>query len=167
MPDPINLYFEVSQWLFREAELLDTGGYREWLGLLARDIRYVVPVRVTRYQGEGDGFQQHSAHFEENLFTLTKRVQKIESKFAWAEDPQSRTRHYVTNVRVEAAADGRIRARSSLFLYRSRGDSASSEQLSGERHDTFIRMDGTLRLIERIVHLDHSTLPVHNMAILI
>nr|WP_286201656.1 aromatic-ring-hydroxylating dioxygenase subunit beta [Mycobacterium gallinarum] len=34
--------------MFREAELLDGGQFREWLGLLDPDIRYVVPVRTTR-----------------------------------------------------------------------------------------------------------------------
>ncbi len=38
----------VEAFMFREAELLDGGQFREWLGLLDPDIRYVVPVRTTR-----------------------------------------------------------------------------------------------------------------------
>ncbi len=167
MDAQIVLHHEVSQWLFREAELLDGGNFAGWLELLAPEIRYVVPVRVTRQQGEGDGHQGHAAHFEDNLFTLTKRVKRLESKFAWAEDPPSRTRHFVSNVRVESGDDDLVRARSSLLLHRSRGDSPGSEQLAGERRDTLVRTPGGLRLRERLVLLDHSTLPVQNMAILL
>lgn len=167
MQDEIILHHEVSQWLFREAELLDNGRFGDWLTLLAPDIRYFIPVRVTKQTGEGDGFNAHSPHFDENLFTLAKRIKRFESKFCWAEDPPSRTRHFVSNIRVELREIGDIAVKSSLFLHRSRGDTIASEQLSGERQDVLTRVDGGLRLRARTVLLDHSTLPVQNMAILL
>ena len=167
MMQAIQLHYEVSQWLFHEALLLDEGRYREWLALLMPDIEYAVPVRVTKQADEGDGFQSHALHFEDNLFTLEKRVKRLESKYVWAEDPPSRTRHFVSNVTVEAGEGDRVLARSSLFLFRSRGDTIASEQLSGARHDELVRVEGGFRLRKRLVRLDHSTLPVQNMAILL
>ena len=167
MQEEIILHHEVSQWLFREAELLDSRRFSDWFALLAPDIRYFIPVRVTKQSGEGDGFNAHSAHFDDNLFTLEKRIKRFESKFCWAEDPPSRTRHFVSNIRVERTDGGDIAVKSSLFLHRSRGDTIVSERLSGERQDVLTRIDCGLRLRARTVLLDHSTLPVQNMAILL
>jgi 3-phenylpropionate/cinnamic acid dioxygenase small subunit len=161
------LFFEVSQWLYSEAHLLDRGRYQDWLDLLAPEIRYLAPVRVTRMRSEGEGFQARTPHFEENLLTLQTRVKRLGSRYAWAEDPPSRTRHFVSNIMVEDGDDS-IGVRSSLFLYRTRGDSPDCEQLSCEREDELIRQsDGKLKLAKRTILLDHSTLPVINMAILL
>ncbi len=45
----LDLWFEVSQFLFREADLLDAGDYGEWLELFMPDCRYWAPARATRY----------------------------------------------------------------------------------------------------------------------
>jgi PAH dioxygenase small subunit len=37
--------------------------------------------------------------------------------------------------------------------------------LAGERHDVLRRVDGELRLARRVVLLDHTVLPMDNLAI--
>ena len=39
---------EIQEFLYREALALDERRFRDWLDLLADDITYEVPVRVTR-----------------------------------------------------------------------------------------------------------------------
>ena len=39
-------------------------------------------------------------HFDEDLYSLRKRVQRLTTDHAWTEDPPSRTRHFVTNIRT-------------------------------------------------------------------
>ncbi|HEX9522922.1 MAG TPA: aromatic-ring-hydroxylating dioxygenase subunit beta, partial [Reyranella sp.] len=43
--DRLLLGQEIADFLYREAELLDERRYREWLDLLADDIRYWMPMR--------------------------------------------------------------------------------------------------------------------------
>ena len=39
-------------------------------------------------------------HFDEDHYTLGLRIERLEGRHAWTEDPPSRTRRFVTNVRV-------------------------------------------------------------------
>ncbi|GAC1317819.1 MAG: 3-phenylpropionate/cinnamic acid dioxygenase subunit beta [Chloroflexota bacterium] len=168
-PVPLNLalWFEALTWLDHEADLLDTGRFDEWLKLLDDDVRYTVPVRLTRERGGGADTHAGSPHFLDDIGTLRMRVQRLESEFAWAEDPPSRTRRFVTNVRPQPTADG-VDVRSYLLLYRNRGEDVTAELISAERHDHLRRAaDGNLKLLEREVRLDQSTLGVRNLAVML
>lgn len=162
-----DLHFEISDWLYAEAEMLDEGRFRDWLALLTKDIHYLVPVRVTMPSGQGTGFAESAAHFDDNYFLLEQRVRRLETGFAWAEDPPSRARHMVTNIRVRAGEGEELLVTSSILLHRTRGDIAEPEQLVGQRHDRLRREGGGWRLASRTVYLDHSTLPMQNLAILL
>jgi 3-phenylpropionate/cinnamic acid dioxygenase small subunit len=154
-------------WLDDEAELLDNGQYAAWLALLTDDVRYIVPVRLTRERGGGPDTHAGSPHFLDDLATLRMRIERLRTEFAWAEDPPSRTRRFVTNVRPRPAGDG-VDVRSNLLLYRNRGEDTTAELLAAERRDHLRRMaDGGLRLSQREVLLDQSTLGVRNLAVLL
>ncbi len=163
----LELYFDISNWLYAEAEMLDEGRFRDWLSLLTKDIRYHVPVRVTVPTGQGTGFAEAAAHFDDNYYLLEQRVRRLETGFAWAEDPPSRTRHLVTNIRLQSDQGDGLRVTSTLLLHRTRGDIAEPEQLVGQRHDLFRNQDGDWKLASRTVYLDHSSLPMQNLAILL
>ncbi len=40
------------------------------------------------------------AHWDENKYSLSRRVARFATEHAWTEDPPSRLRHYITNVRT-------------------------------------------------------------------
>jgi phthalate 3,4-dioxygenase subunit beta len=131
--DPAHL--AAHQFLVEEAALLDAGDYEGWLGLLATDIRYLMPVRVTTARGAGFDALPDMGHFDEDLYALRKRVQRLATDHAWTEDPPSRTRHYVTNVRTFAAEGGSLAVESAMLLFRSRGDTREADLLSCGRVD--------------------------------
>ena len=164
---------EIEEFLYREAELLDEGRYREWLGLVTDDIRYQVPVRVARERGGAEsavtGVATNSFHLDEDKDSLELRVDRLETGFAWAEEPPSRIRHFVSNERVRPV-EGRedeMTVRSSVLVYRSRWDRPGHDLLSGERQDVLRRVDGAWRLAKRWVVLDNTTLPTLNLSFLI
>ncbi len=156
---------ELEAALLLEAELLDDNRLRDWLDLLAPDVQYRMPVRATRERGSGSEFVD-MAHFEEDRGQLELRVRRLETTTVWAEDPPSRTRHFVSNIRV-AAGDGEdgVQVKSNLLLYRSRGDSPSHDLLSAERQDLWRRLDGEWKLARRTILLDQSTVATHNLAV--
>ncbi len=161
-------YREVSEFLFLEAELLDEGRLEEWLDLLTEDIAYRMPVRVTRERGAGCEFVGEMAHFEEDRHRLEMRVRRLGTRSAWAEDPPSRTRHFVSNIRVRPGErEGELHVRSNLLLYRNRGDSPHQDLLSAERRDVLRRVDGGWRLARRTILLDQSTVATLNFAVLL
>jgi 3-phenylpropionate/cinnamic acid dioxygenase small subunit len=156
---------EVAAFLFREAELQDDREFDAWLELLDPEVRYLVPVRSTRPEGQGPEHSGVMFHFDETLTTLRMRVDRLKSGDAWAEVPPSRTRHFVTNVRVaDGAVTDTVAARSNLLFARMRGDETQLQTLTAERRDVLRRAEGGWRLLERVVLLDATTLPTYNLA---
>jgi 3-phenylpropionate/cinnamic acid dioxygenase small subunit len=166
IPSGEPVYASVVDFLYEEAALLDDRDHRGWLDRVAPDIQYVVPVRITSPHTLADSTLDDMAHFDEDLYSLEKRVERLETEHAWAEDPPSRTRRFVTNIRCwEGDAADEIVVRSNLLVFRSRGDLLGPDLLSGQRTDLLRRTDDGLRLARREVLLDESVLRTQNLAI--
>src|SRR5215813_13306155 len=110
---------EVEQFLYREARLLDERRFHEWLELLTDDVRYWMPVRSNRYPKaskaisilDPDRYAEEElakndelAILDETKETLARRIARLDTGMAWAEDPPSRTRHLIANIEVEAGS---------------------------------------------------------------
>lgn len=157
---------EVHQFLVWEAELLDSRRYEDWLSLFTEDVVYKMPVRVTKAHTLEESVLNGIDHFDENLYTLRKRIDRFETEHAWTEDPPSRTRHFVTNVRVYAGDEnGKLLAKSYVLLFRSRGDAHSPDFVSAERTDVLRRVDGGFKIARRDILVDESVLRTQNLAV--
>ncbi len=162
----VETYWEAYSFLMHEAELLDERRERDWLDLFTDDAEYLMPVRVNRERAEGDGFSEEAYYFEETRGSLELRVRRLETEYAWAEDPPSRTRHFVTNVRVaEGDEEYELAVRSNLLLYRSRGSDPRYDLISAERKDVLRKEEGHWKLRKRVILLDHSVLTTHNLSV--
>jgi phthalate 3,4-dioxygenase beta subunit len=138
-------HHDVTTWLVWEAELLDQRRFREWLSLLADDIRYRMPVTVTTARRDTAVPLGAMGHFDEDRYSLEKRV---------------------SNVRV-TAIPGRhdLEARSYLLLYRSRGDDRTADILSVERTDRLRPVPGGWNLVARDITIDEAVLRTQNLAL--
>jgi ethylbenzene dioxygenase beta subunit len=132
---------------------------------VSRDVVYQIPIRQTVERARGNGVIEGTFHLDERYGSLESRVRRNETSYAWAEDPPSRTRHHVTNIRVSACDDGSVRVRSNILIYRTRWDQTEPQLLGGERFDVMRREDGELRLCERIVVLDLTAIGTHNLSL--
>ena len=161
--DPAHL--AAHQFLVEEAALLDAADYAGWLNLLSEDIRYLMPVRVTTARGAGFDSLADMGHFDEDIYALRKRVQRLATDHAWTEDPPSRTRHFVTNVRTFRHQAGELRVESALLLFRSRGDTREPDLVSEGRTDLLRETRDGLRLARREIKVDESVLRTQNLAV--
>ncbi len=161
--DPAHL--AAHQFLVEEAALLDAADYASWLDLLCEDIRYLMPVRVTTARGAGFDSLADMGHFDENMYALRKRVQRLATDHAWTEDPPSRTRHFVTNVRTFRHQTGQLQVASALLLFRSRGDTREADLISAGRTDLLRETGDGLRLAQREITVDESVLRTQNLAV--
>lgn len=170
--DPRHL--EAHQFLVDEAALLDTQDYDTWMSLMTADVRYVMPVRVSTARGAGFDTAPGMAHFDEDHYSLSRRVARFATEHAWTEDPPSRLRHHVGNVRtfpVDGTED-EILVESAVLLFRSRGDVREPSLISAGREDV-LRRDSTgtapsaggWMLARRTVSVDESVLRTQNLAI--
>ena len=159
------LYCEVTEFLVREAALLDNNRFREWLSCLADDLVYTMPVRVTRERAAGAGFSDKMSHFDETLSSITTRVRRLETQSAWAEDPPSRTRRFVSNVQVERVGNDGLKVASYLLALRNRSDAPSFQIISAERKDVLRQTNDGLKLVKREILVDQSSLGTDNLGI--
>ena len=159
------LYGEIVEFLYREAELLDENRFADWLDLFTEDTHYVMPVRTTQFRAKGDGFQD-VAFFEENFVSLRTRVKRLDTNFAWAETPPSRTRHFISNILAEPAEKpGEISVRSNFFVTRTRSDQGY-QFFTGQRQDRLRRSEnGDLKIADRRILIDQTTLSGSNLSI--
>lgn len=163
---PAETVFEIQDFLNREALALDERRFRDWLEYLADDIRYEVPLRVTR-EGLAEWEVSPTARiFDDDKQTLTIRVERLETDFAWAEQPPSRTRHYVTGAVVDPyEVDNEYRVKSNCLIYRSRGDSPHPNFYSVARTDIVRRTEDGYQIARRWAVLDQSVINAHNLSI--
>jgi 3-phenylpropionate/cinnamic acid dioxygenase small subunit len=159
-------YLDVLDWLNWEAELLDRREFRTWLAVLDPGIRYRMPVAVT-IDRRSAGHVPLGAmdHFDEDMYSLQKRVQRLDGEYAWTEDPQSRTRRFVTNVRVRPLGTDDVEARSYVLLHRSRGDVRPAEVIAADRVDVLRRHGSTWTLMAREITMDEAVLRMQNLAV--
>jgi 3-phenylpropionate/cinnamic acid dioxygenase small subunit len=119
------LYFEIVEWIEDEASRLDDNQLMEWFGLMTMDLSYRMPVRLTKERADGSEFSDTMFHFDEDIMSLGTKVTRLaKTQTAWAEKPPSRTRRFVTNIKVFRLPSGgdeeEYEVRSSLLLIRNR-----------------------------------------------
>lgn len=159
---------EIAQFLYAEAELLDERRHDEWLALLADDIRYWMPMRRNvKYGDEGREFTRETediSWFDEGKDTLTRRVRQIQTGIHWAEEPQSRITHMVSNVMLlYVAPDEReVMAKSRFLIYRNRVET-ETDLLVGKREDTLRRAGDGWLIARRKIVLDQNVLLTKNL----
>ncbi len=161
------LYQQVLTFLYQEAYLLDSWRLEEWLQLLSDDVVYLMPVRVTQEKKDGPGFVDGVYHFEENRASLTLRIKRLQTDFAWGENPQPRMRRFISNVLVAPGREeNELDVTSSLLLVRSRGDVPDLAFLSAERRDVIRHTPNGLRLARRVILPDQTVLGLESLFIL-
>lgn len=158
--------YEVERFYYDEAALLDAHRYDEWFALFTEDAHYFMPIRRTRMARELDReFTQpgEMAFFDDDKTLLAGRIEKLKTGRSWAEDPPSRTRHLITNVRVLADDGCELQVESSFHVYRTRLRSEEDSWI-GSRRDVLRRMDGALRIADRKVFLEQTVLLSRNLS---
>jgi len=145
---------DVERFLYDEAALLDEWRLPDWLDLLTADCRYLVPSPDTR---DAENPSETMFVIADDHRQIVGRVTRLESEAAFVERPRSRTRHLVTNVRVDSAGDDTLRAESNFAVYRSRRGVV--DIFVGRYRHMLVRCDdGRLRIKERWAILDSESL---------
>jgi len=107
---------DVEDFLYAEAEILDTWNYDAWLALFEDGARYEIPT--TDYRG----WSLHTGgSFVDDDYDLIKaRVKRLKSRKAHAENPHSRTHRMVSNVRLAPGEDDTLLVNANFIVSRAR-----------------------------------------------
>ncbi|OPX10703.1 aromatic-ring-hydroxylating dioxygenase subunit beta [Mycobacterium sp. AT1] len=91
----------VEEFLYHEADLLDSWRLDEWLELFDADAKYEVPSNTAL---DGDPATDLML-IDDNYQRMRARVERLNSRRAHREFPHSRTNHQVANVRFRVEDD--------------------------------------------------------------
>lgn len=157
---------------YREARLLDSRQYLQWLALLSPGIRYVIPSRVNvqidnRLRGseqmlaidnELEGVEgMGNPVRDENHALLTVRAERAYKINSWSENPPPRTRRIIGNVELMARSQEGLSVLSNFHLNYARPGSADVFY-SGQRRDLLLPQDDGYLVQRREVVLDYATI---------
>jgi p-cumate 2,3-dioxygenase subunit beta len=154
---------EIEDFLYAEADLLDSWKLDEWLALLTDDATYYVPPndkpdadhRITLFT------------IADDIVRLRERVIRLKDPNCHAEYPPSRTRRLITNVRVIGADSDAIEVAANFAVYRYRRGEPVREFVGRYRYK-LRRMGGVLKIAERRAILDaHELGPMGSVSFIL
>ena len=158
--------YDVERFYYDEAALLDAHRYDDWLALFSDDTHYFMPIRRTKSRRElGDEFTKpgEMAFFDEIKPLLAGRVTKLTTGRSWSEDPPSRTRRLITNVRIVEDDGNELAVEANFHVYRTRLKSEEDSWI-GSRHDTLRRSGDTFLIAKRFIYLEQTVLLSRNLS---
>lgn len=162
-------HHRISQFLYEEARLLDDWQFRDWLAQLDDDIRYTMRTTVNaQTRDRRKGVQPPTTWiFNDNKDQLERRIARLETGMAWAEEPPSRTRHLISNLQVsETDVPDVFAVRLNYLLYRAQKERDETFYV-GMRVDKVRRLPGNeWRLLAREIVLDQAVITSHNLSVL-
>lgn len=152
------LRHEVEDIFYYEAALLDEWRLDEWLTLLTEDCRYLVPT-TDLPAGDPEKVGDQLVFIDDDLRRLRGRVTRLKSRHAHREFPWSRTRRFISNVRVTEASGDEISAAASFLVYRVR--LGAEAPFVGRYEYRLRRVNGNLKICFRRAVLDHESIKQH------
>ena len=156
-------YADIREFLFCEAELLDTRRYDKWFALLAPEIEYRVVARVVRSTATEP---QEFLVLDDRQIDIKTRIDQISNpKLTFAENPAPFTRRLVSNIRATSNSTSDVfSVESYLLMYRKDASVPEPYLISVVRRDLVRRVVGGLQLVKRHVQLDQSVIASANLA---
>jgi p-cumate 2,3-dioxygenase beta subunit len=146
---------QIEDFLYREAALLDAWRLEEWMTLLTDDIVYEVP---STDMPDGDP-ETTLFLIADNALRLRSRVEQLSGRHAWAENPPSRTRRLISNVRILGVEGDTIYITANFVVYRMRYELVDT--YVGRYEYTLVWQDGELKIRKRKAILDLEVLRPH------
>ena len=112
-----DVHFAVAQFLYRQADLLDSKRWQEWIDLFADDGVYWMPPDASYKTWEG-----MPAIFAEDKNLMNVRMKRVLHPDAWSQRPLWETNHVVSNIVIEKELKNEIVARSRFHMMELRRD---------------------------------------------
>jgi p-cumate 2,3-dioxygenase beta subunit len=144
---------DIEDFLYQEAELLDSWQLEQWRELFTADCSYIVPNLAL----PGDTPVEGVLHLiVDDGHHLTERVKRLGKKTAHAEFPHSRGRRLISNVRITGRSEMELRAAANFITYRT--SQQTTDTYFGQHQYVFVEQEGRLRIREKRTILDIGAL---------
>ena len=146
---------EAEQFLYFEAELLDDWRLPEWAELYTDDATYEVAC-PNADDPKNDSPATSLFLVSDRKDRIAGRAVRLMKKTAHAEYPHSKTRHLVSNVRLQEASATEARLKANFCVYRTKED--TTVMYMGESLYTLVRQGDGLKVRHKRAILDLNSL---------
>jgi 3-phenylpropionate/cinnamic acid dioxygenase small subunit len=148
----------ITDFIYREAELLDTMQWDHWLDLFHAEGRYWMPLEWQQQ----DPLLQPSLMYED-LLLLKVRVERLSGERTFSQKPKSRCHHLLQAPRIIAcdATAGVFKARTSYVYTETRGDTL--ERFSGWASHDLVQVGDAIKIKLKRVDLVNFDAPFGNI----
>jgi 3-phenylpropionate/cinnamic acid dioxygenase small subunit len=154
------LHHEVSQFLYREARLVDEHRFDEWESLWTDDAVYWVPAN-----GEGGDPEQQMSIIYDNRSRIHLRIQQFHTGKRYSQNPQSRLRRVLSNIEILAQDESGVRVGANMLLFEA---SRRGDIVWGSRNEYVLRKtDAGWRMARKEVKLVNNEKALLTTAFLI
>jgi p-cumate 2,3-dioxygenase beta subunit len=143
---------DVEDFLYAEAALIDELKLDQWLALFLDDATYHVPALDVREAAPADSLYL----IMDTMPRLQSRVRQYQGRAMWVENPPSRTRHMVSNIRILATQGDTLQVAANFVVYRLRDDSVDT--YIGRYEHTLVQTPQGLKFKARKCILDLEAL---------
>ncbi len=149
---PITLQ-EAAQFIWLEADLLDTQDYTAWLALWTAGGRYVIPIERT-----GDGHADRLNVVYDDRLMREARVQRLRSGLSISASPSARTVRTVSRFRAlgEQADAAHLRCAQHLVEYKYERTRTLAADVTYRLVRTDTAAGGGIAIDEKVVRLINS-----------
>jgi len=148
-----------------EAQLLDDRRFEEWVDLLSEDIQYQVPVRTITKDGANE-YDSGALRINDNIAHIRARIKRLQTGWAWAEEPPSRVVRCVGSIAVETTSESDVlAARCAVILHRHRGQVEAPDVIAYRRLDELNIVGDSYILSKRVIHMSENVLLSPNISV--
>src|SRR6185503_16796620 len=144
---------QVEDFLYEEAALLDAWRLDDWLGLMTDDAVYQVPSNDRPVSDPRDTL----FIIADDIDRIRARVARLKKKDAHAEDPRSRTRRLITNVRIVERNGSTRNVEANFSIHRFRRNDAIRVYVGHYRYE-LREESGGLRIARRVAVIESMEL---------
>lgn len=143
---------QIEQFLYYQAELLDTKNWQAYVELFSEQGVYWMPARAEQTE-----WLDSPSIFAEDRQLMNVRVGRITHPNAWSQAPVWGTSHVLGNVVIESTSDTQVTVRSRFQVLELRRDVL--RHFAGAYRHTLIRTDADFRIQLQRVDLLNAQAP--------
>jgi 3-phenylpropionate/cinnamic acid dioxygenase small subunit len=150
----------VESFLYREARLMDSHQYDEWLALWMEDALYWVPCNEDDFDP-----MRHVSIIYDDHGRLEDRIERLKSATAHSQDPRSRLSRVISNVEIEENGQDEVTVYSNFNLTELRR--GQQDTFAGRTIHT-LRPDGeSFKMVRKKVLLLNNDEVIDNLTFLV
>lgn len=150
---------QAQDLLYREALLLDTGRFAEWLDLLVPDVEFWMPAWRDETETTQDPDRELSLVYYRGRRNLEDRVMRLTSGLSTASTPLSRVVHLLSNVLVTAGTGTTAEVSAAFTTHRFDPRQGRTDCFFGRYEYGLVKLDDDWRIARKKIVLLNDIIP--------